>query len=121
MRSFADYVDYDREGEDSDPMLEGGFDSLLNLLCRRLEGRVDILLNSTVTSINWEDSSTAVKLVTRTEEEERTLEADHVIVTVSLGVLKSLSDSFFRPPLPERKQKIVAALGFGVMDKILLR
>jgi spermine oxidase len=49
------------------------------------------------------------------------VEADHVILTVSLGVLKSLSGSLFTPPLPHRKLKTISALGFGVMDKILLR
>ncbi len=50
------------------------------------------------------------------------VEPDHVILTVSLGVLKSLSGSLtFTPPLPHRKLKTISALGFGVMDKILLR
>jgi spermine oxidase len=49
------------------------------------------------------------------------VEADHVILTVSLGVLKSLSGGLFTPPLPHRKLKAISALGFGVMDKILLR
>ncbi len=62
VQSFADYVDYDREGEDNDPMLEEGFSSLLDLLVQRLKGRVEILLNVSVTSIDW--TSNPVRLVT---------------------------------------------------------
>jgi hypothetical protein len=62
VQSFADYVDYDREGEDNDPMLEDGFSSLLDLLVQRLKGRVEIHLNSSVTSIDW--TSKPVRLVT---------------------------------------------------------
>jgi hypothetical protein len=62
VQSFADYVDYDREEEDNDPMLEDGFSCLMDLLVQRLKGRVEIHLNASVTSINW--SSNPVRLVT---------------------------------------------------------
>lgn len=41
------------------------------------------------------------------------------VVTVSLGVLQAQTIEF-DPPLPERKQRAIAALGFGHADKILL-
>ena len=53
VHSFADYIDYDREGGASDPMLGGGFQSLLSHLSQRLEGRVDICLNTSLTSVDW--------------------------------------------------------------------
>ena len=71
MQSFADYVDYDREGEDSDPMLEDGFSSLLDLLVQRLKGRVEIHLSASVSSIDW--TSKPVRLVT----ERWVRDADH--------------------------------------------
>jgi hypothetical protein len=55
-------VDYDRAGEDNDPMLEDGFSSLLDLLVQRLKGRVEIHLNASVTSIDW--TANPVRLVT---------------------------------------------------------
>ncbi|KAG8367242.1 hypothetical protein BUALT_Bualt16G0052200 [Buddleja alternifolia] len=52
------------------------------------------------------------------------LAADHVIVTVSLGVLKKgISDGFsmFTPPLPSSKTGAISRLGYGVVNKVFLR
>ncbi|XP_062059893.1 spermine oxidase isoform X1 [Lepus europaeus] len=46
--------------------------------------------------------------------------ADHVIVTVSLGVLKRQYPSFFRPGLPTEKVAAIHRLGIGTTDKIFL-
>ncbi|XP_003788086.1 spermine oxidase [Otolemur garnettii] len=46
--------------------------------------------------------------------------ADHVIVTVSLGVLKRQYTSFFRPGLPTEKVAAIHRLGIGTTDKIFL-
>jgi monoamine oxidase len=48
-----------------------------------------------------------------------TYEAAAAVVTVSLGVLQAQA-IVFSPPLPERKQAAIDALGFGHADKILL-
>ncbi|KAL6496530.1 hypothetical protein OROGR_029788 [Orobanche gracilis] len=55
-----------------------------------------------------------------------TMSADHVIVTVSLGVLKrgisQDSDFFsFDPPLPNFKTGAISRLGYGVVDKVFLK
>ncbi|CAA0842096.1 Probable polyamine oxidase 5 [Striga hermonthica] len=50
--------------------------------------------------------------------------ADHVIVTVSLGVLKQgiTGDcSLFSPPLPDFKTRAISRLGYGVVDKVFLK
>ncbi|KAM0847957.1 hypothetical protein ACQ4PT_054683 [Festuca glaucescens] len=57
-----------------------------------------------------------------------TLTADHVILTVSLGVLKasvgkdasSPGAIAFDPPLPQFKREAVSRLGFGVMNKLFI-
>ncbi|KAJ1285066.1 hypothetical protein BS78_03G252500 [Paspalum vaginatum] len=56
------------------------------------------------------------------------LAADHVILTVSLGVLKAslVKDASaaggiaFDPPLPQFKREAVARLGFGVVNKMFM-
>ncbi|KAM1516588.1 hypothetical protein ACFXTH_015524 [Malus domestica] len=50
--------------------------------------------------------------------------ADHVIVTVSLGVLKAsiCQDSgMFNPPLPRFNTEAISRLGFGVVNKLFLQ
>nr|XP_006139267.1 spermine oxidase isoform X3 [Pelodiscus sinensis] len=46
--------------------------------------------------------------------------ADHVIVTVSLGVLKKYHESMFHPGLPEEKVMAIQKLGISTTDKIFL-
>ena len=36
MRSWAEYLEYDREDEDGDPSLVGGFTSIIQLLLERM-------------------------------------------------------------------------------------
>ncbi|XP_063545188.1 spermine oxidase-like [Cydia strobilella] len=47
-------------------------------------------------------------------------EADNVIVTVSLGVLKTKHTTLFSPPLSKEKQTAIDKISIGVMDKIIL-
>uniref|UniRef100_A0A673TPK1 Spermine oxidase n=1 Tax=Suricata suricatta TaxID=37032 RepID=A0A673TPK1_SURSU len=53
-------------------------------------------------------------------EDCEVIPADHVIVTVSLGVLKRQYPSFFRPGLPAEKVAAIHRLGIGTTDKIFL-
>ncbi|XP_043917940.1 spermine oxidase [Protopterus annectens] len=46
--------------------------------------------------------------------------ADHVIVTVSLGVLKKFHENMFQPHLPEDKVTAIQKLGINTTDKIFL-
>lgn len=57
------------------------------------------IFDSTVTKIDYSGNSDKIKVTT---ENGKTYEADYVIVTVSLGVLKNEKD-LFNPPLPEKK------------------
>ncbi|XP_028751428.1 probable polyamine oxidase 5 [Neltuma alba] len=55
------------------------------------------------------------------------MSADHVIVTVSLGVLKAAirnedsKSGMFYPPLPSFKTGAISRLGFGVVNKLFLQ
>ncbi|XP_059821672.1 spermine oxidase [Hypanus sabinus] len=46
--------------------------------------------------------------------------ADHVIVTMSLGVLKKYHETMFHPHLPEEKVSAIQMLGISTTDKIFL-
>ncbi|GMI81295.1 polyamine oxidase 5 [Hibiscus trionum] len=50
--------------------------------------------------------------------------ADHVVVTVSLGVLKAgtgQDSGLFNPPLPPFKTEAISKLGYGVVNKLFLQ
>ena len=47
--------------------------------------------------------------------------ADHVIVTVSLGVLKEHHHDLFQPCLSKEKQSVIDRLGFGTVNNISLQ
>ncbi|XP_043842646.1 spermine oxidase isoform X2 [Dromiciops gliroides] len=53
-------------------------------------------------------------------EDCEVIPADHVIVTVSLGVLKKHHPTLFRPGLPSEKAGAIRRLGIGTTDKIFL-
>jgi monoamine oxidase len=53
----------------------------------------------------------------KVETDKGTLIADHVLVTLPLGVLKAGSVTF-SPPLPERKQGAIDRLAMGALNKI---
>eukprot|EP00954_Amorphochlora_amoebiformis_P022843 1356139-Amorphochlora_amoeboformis.AAC.2 len=82
-----------------------------------LAGGLDIKLNCTVKSINYDDK--IVKISYLENGTEKTEEADMVLVTVSLGVLKSQMVKF-TPRLPIWKQGAINRLGFGLINKLVL-
>jgi len=47
-------------------------------------------------------------------------EADHLVLTTPLGVLKSGSIKF-QPPLPDWKQGVIERMGFGLLNKVYQR
>ncbi|KAJ8434323.1 hypothetical protein Cgig2_024066 [Carnegiea gigantea] len=52
------------------------------------------------------------------------MKADHVIITVSLGVLKvgiQEESGLFSPPLPPLKKEAISRLGYGVVNKLFLQ
>ena len=52
-------------------------------------------------------------------EDGEIFEADHIVLTTSLGVLKDNAVTF-DPPLPIRKMEAIKGLGFGTLNKVIL-
>jgi len=99
--------------------LKSGFRSLILALLKDIPEK-KIIYKKVVQTIQWSSyASTEPKLTIRCCDGED-IHADFVILTVSLGVLKSQVDRLFCPPLPIEKIEAIKNLGYGFSDKILL-
>lgn len=83
-------------------------------LVKALAEEVPILYNTAAQEVHYGDAG-----VTVVTADGGALAADACLVTVPLGVLKA-GHICFRPPLPASKQKAIDALGFGVLNKVVL-
>lgn len=96
----------------------GGDDALFvhgfRIITEFLAGGLNIELGQIVHEIQWDSSP--VRVVTRKSE----FVADHVVVTLPLGVLQA-QQVRFSPQLPGNKQDAVVKLGMGVLNKCYLR
>ena len=125
--SIGDYID-----EDHLCMLKDGYQSVALSLASNLPPTCSLLLNKQVQSIHWTPAMPkSGAQVTVYCQDGSSFLADHVIVTVSLGVLKSKcpqefhytqhpQDSFFIPSLPHEKQMAIHKLGYGAVSKIIM-
>lgn len=99
-----------------EPVLKGGFTSLVQLLKKQLEGKVRIHLGHKVEKVDW--SGDGVSVTTTSGEE---FKGKLAICTFSLGVLKESQATMFHPALPDKKVEAIEKYGFGLVDKIYLQ
>lgn len=92
-----------------DVLFPGGYKAIPLLLSKGL----DIRLNTKVTKITHSESGVSV------QAGGATFTADHVVVTLPLGVLKANSVEF-DPPLPSTKQAAIGRLGMGKINKVFM-
>ncbi|MFS7965267.1 putative non-specific polyamine oxidase [Helianthus anomalus] len=112
-----------------------GYSSIIESLASVLPCGV-IQLNKKVKTVEWQqpeclmgDKDGDSRPVKIHFLDGTSMSADHVIVTVSLGVLKAgifndENDSGvfkFNPPLPNHKTEAISRLGFGVVNKLFLK
>ncbi|XP_071547521.1 uncharacterized protein [Panulirus ornatus] len=107
---------------------KSGFISILHDMLA--ETRADVRLNSEVKSINYaEEVMVKGDIYVRPDcttypvnlrcKDGTVYEAQHVIVTSSIGYLKAHPELFI-PSLPKRLQKAITSVGYGTIDKIFL-
>jgi Flavin containing amine oxidoreductase/Cyclic nucleotide-binding domain len=95
-----------------DSILETGYGGLAWALANTL----DIRLEHVVRSVDASSPDGGARVTTTTGEQ---FDADAVIVTLPLGVLKSGAVRFY-PDLPTHKRSAMARLGVGVLDKVIV-
>ncbi|MCC6905091.1 MAG: FAD-dependent oxidoreductase [Anaerolineae bacterium] len=93
-----------------DVIFPGGYGQIVDLLAHGL----DIRTGHAVTRITY--NADGVRVTSGQGE----FEADAVVVTLPLGVLKRELVTF-EPPLPEQKGDAIACMGMGVLNKVYLR
>lgn len=103
---------YDSDGgfDGEDDLFAQGFGVIPEFLAQGLT----IELGQIVQEIQWDQSP--LRVVTQKTE----FLADHVVVTLPLGVLQS-GNVRFSPDLPQEKQDAISRLGMGVLNKCYLR
>ncbi|XP_047522366.1 spermine oxidase-like [Pieris napi] len=79
---------------------------------------LDIKLNTEVTQIIWPKDGADVRVVCADGSKYT---ARHVIVTVSLGVLKERYETLFKPGLPQEKVEAIEKTSIGVVGKIIFK
>ncbi|KAF3185029.1 hypothetical protein TWF788_004854 [Orbilia oligospora] len=99
-------------------MIMGGYSELAKGLSST-PSELDVRLNHVVTRIKYDPKNSEKKVVLQFADGQ-TFEADKVIVTLPLGVLKREHGVDFVPPLPEAKQDAIKRLGFGLLNKVIM-
>ncbi|XP_069688815.1 uncharacterized protein [Periplaneta americana] len=126
-RGLTEY--WDCEGNLLLSWKSGGYRRVLDLLMNKYPGEKEevpvgsrIEYKKEVTHIRWDDlpEDKAGKAVVECSDGS-SYTADHIILTVSLGVLKERAHAMFSPPLPPLKLNAVRGLGIGSVDKIFLK
>ena len=93
-----------------DYLFPGGYDQIIQVLAKG----IDVKLQQKVMAINYNDSGVLVKT------DKGTFQADAILITLPLGVLKS-ENITFSPPLPSRKRAAINSLDMGVLNKVVLK
>lgn len=93
-----------------DYLFPGGYDQIIQVLAKG----IDIKLQQKVMAINYNDSGVLVKT------DKGTFQADAIVITLPVGVLKS-ENITFSPPLPSRKRAAINSLDMGVLNKVVLK
>lgn len=109
-RLSAQWYDSDQAFDGNEDLFVQGF----KVIPEFLEQGLHIELGQVVTDVQWSPSN--VQVVTQKTE----FVADHVVVTLPLGVLQA-ERVRFSPGLPRNKREAIAKLGMGVLNKCYLR
>ncbi|MEY4768882.1 MAG: hypothetical protein RL637_1521 [Pseudomonadota bacterium] len=106
----SQWYDNDKVFSGGDVLFAQGFKVIVDFLAQGLSIKTEQI----VKEIQW--SSSLVQVITQ----QTTFTADHLVVTLPLGVLQN-QDVVFTPKLPLSKQNAIAKLGMGVLNKCYLR
>ncbi|XP_064596762.1 uncharacterized protein LOC135463432 [Liolophura sinensis] len=96
-----------------------GMDEIVNRLVSGWDSEtpLDVELGKVVRQVQVDQKKRKVKIRTT---DRKSITADVVVVAVPLGVLKN-GDIFFDPPLSVERKNAINKMGFGRLNKVILR
>ncbi|KAJ9157345.1 Lysine-specific histone demethylase 1A [Pleurostoma richardsiae] len=109
-------IDAGNEWEGKHTMVTGGYQAVPRglMLCPT---PLDVRQKSAVRKIEYSDDGSDPAKITC--EDASVIDADYVVNTIPLGVLKHGSVEF-EPPLPSWKTGAIERLGYGILNKVIL-
>ncbi|KAL6787879.1 Sec1-like protein [Trichoderma sp. SZMC 28012] len=110
-------IDAGNEWEGNHTMVVGGYQSVARGLLQ-CPSPLDIMTKFPVQKITYNGEGFDGVAVIESEDGTQ-VEADAVVCTIPLGVLKQGSIGF-EPPLPSEKAAAIGRLGFGILNKVVL-
>lgn len=116
------FLEYKGEEDPGNPFLnwKNGFSTLIDFLKEKVPAS-KIWTNSPVVSVEWGTATPSSPSCCRIRlESGRIIEADHVVYTPSLGVLKATHLQTFTPQLPMKKAQAIEGLCLGLVNKIFI-
>ncbi|KAL5372738.1 hypothetical protein DPSP01_013254 [Paraphaeosphaeria sporulosa] len=82
--------------------------------------KLDVRFKTVLKSVHYDLDEKAIGKAVKIEcTNGEVFEADQLVITTPLGVLKSGSITF-QPPLPDWKQGVIERMGFGLLNKVIL-
>ncbi|KAJ4009033.1 hypothetical protein NW752_008982 [Fusarium irregulare] len=110
-------IDAGNEWEGSHTMVVGGYQSVARGLAQ-CPSSLDLRTKFPVKSISYHTGEGMASAAIECEDGS-VVDADAVVCTIPLGVLKQ-NNIVFNPPLPSWKTDVVERLGFGILNKVVL-
>jgi vacuolar protein sorting-associated protein 33A len=110
-------IDAGNEWEGSHTMVVGGYQSVARGLVH-CPSSLDLKTKFPIKSISYHTGEGMASAAIECEDGS-VVDADAVVCTIPLGVLKQ-NNIVFNPPLPSWKTNVVERLGFGILNKVVL-
>jgi len=120
--NIKDYLNFnsDRGVNTTFQIIRGGSDKILNKLIETLPKDV-IKCNKKVLNVKWDGDNVRLRVKDSESGDSSFIDADYVVSTLPLGVLKNSHENMFEPCLPVEKADAIKKLGFGSVAKVNLR
>ena len=100
------YGSYEWGFMDDNTKVDCGMDEIINKL-EKLLPKDTVQFNKKVTKVNWDGDEVRVTVEDLKSGEVRVVDADFVVCTLPLGVLKEVHEDMFEPRLPVKKTRAI--------------